>query len=91
MTNEQEIQRLERRIDDVESDLNDGAKYIGQQIGYAHLISSRKVGYSVALFYLPGVTLSMILSWSVNVSIFWTIIHGYLSWIYVTYFIVFVQ
>jgi hypothetical protein len=33
-----------------------------------------------------GSCLAMILSWSVNHSIFWAIIHGICSWFYVIYF-----
>jgi hypothetical protein len=33
-----------------------------------------------------GSCLAMILSWSVNKSIFWAIIHGVCSWFYVIYF-----
>lgn len=33
-----------------------------------------------------GTALAMILSYSVNHSIIWALIHGVLSWIYVVYF-----
>jgi hypothetical protein len=33
-----------------------------------------------------GSTLAIAISWSVNHSILWAIIHGILSWIYVVYF-----
>ena len=33
-----------------------------------------------------GCALAMILSWSVNHSVFFCIIHGMLSWFYVVYF-----
>jgi hypothetical protein len=33
-----------------------------------------------------GTALAMILSYSVNKSILWAIIHGFLSWLYVIYF-----
>jgi hypothetical protein len=36
-----------------------------------------------------GTALAMILSWSVNSSILWAIIHGFLSWFYVIYFALF--
>ena len=36
-----------------------------------------------------GTALAMILSYSVNQSILWAIIHGVLSWVYVLYFALF--
>ena len=33
-----------------------------------------------------GSALAIAISWSVNKSIFWAIVHGVLSWIYVVYF-----
>lgn len=36
-----------------------------------------------------GTALAMILSYSVNESILWAIIHGILSWFYVLYFALF--
>jgi hypothetical protein len=33
-----------------------------------------------------GAALAIIISWSVNHSILWAIIHGFLSWIYVIYY-----
>ncbi|MBA2707708.1 MAG: hypothetical protein H0U59_07895 [Gemmatimonadaceae bacterium] len=33
-----------------------------------------------------GSALAIAISWSVNKSIFWAIIHGILSWLYVIYF-----
>ena len=33
-----------------------------------------------------GSVLAIVISWSVNESIIWAIIHGLLSWIYVIYF-----
>lgn len=33
-----------------------------------------------------GTALAIAISWSVNHSIFWAIIHGALSWLYVVYF-----
>ncbi len=34
-----------------------------------------------------GTLIAVALSWSVNYSILWAIIHGFLSWIYVIYYI----
>lgn len=39
----------------------------------------------VVLMYFPGLVLAMILSYTVNQSILWAIIHGFLSWGYVIY------
>ena len=33
-----------------------------------------------------GTALAITISWSVNKSILWAIVHGFLSWIYVIYF-----
>lgn len=33
-----------------------------------------------------GSALAMVISWSVNKSILWTIIHGIFSWFYVIYY-----
>ncbi|MCL5671168.1 MAG: hypothetical protein M1423_07735 [Acidobacteria bacterium] len=35
-----------------------------------------------------GSALAMILSWSVNRSVLWAILHGIFSWVYVIYFVV---
>ena len=35
-----------------------------------------------------GSTLAMVISWSVNKSILWAIVHGFLSWVYVVYYAV---
>jgi len=36
-----------------------------------------------------GTALSIAISWSVNDSILWAIIHGFLSWLYVVYYALF--
>ncbi len=33
-----------------------------------------------------GTALAIAISWSVNKSLFWAIVHGLLSWIYVIYY-----
>lgn len=38
-----------------------------------------------------GSTLAMVISWSVNHSILWAIIHGFLSWVYVIYYALIVR
>jgi len=42
--------------------------------------TSIEIGISV------GSCLSMILSWYINKSIAWCLVHGFFSWIYVIYF-----
>lgn len=37
-------------------------------------------------FYVIGTTIAVVLSWSRSASILWSILHGFLSWIYVIYF-----
>lgn len=34
-----------------------------------------------------GASLAMIISWSLNASVFWAIIHGFFSWLYVVYYL----
>lgn len=47
---------------------------------------------AVIVGYIPvatigfGSILAMILSWSRNSSVFWAVIHGWLSWLYVIYY-----
>ena len=41
---------------------------------------------TVATGISMGCSLAMILSWSVNGSILWAILHGVCSWIYVIYY-----
>ena len=43
-------------------------------------------GQSAGTGYVFGASLAMILSWSLNQSILWTIFHGFFSWLYVIYF-----
>ncbi len=35
-----------------------------------------------------GTVIAVALSWSVNKSILWAIIHGFLSWLYVIYYFI---
>lgn len=37
-------------------------------------------------FMVAGAPLAMIISWSVNKSILWAILHGIFSWFYVIYY-----
>jgi hypothetical protein len=36
-----------------------------------------------------GTALAISISWSINKSILWAIVHGFLSWIYVLYYALF--
>jgi len=36
--------------------------------------------------YTPGMVLAMIISWSLNHSILWALLHGWASWLYVGYY-----
>ncbi|MBW1689764.1 MAG: hypothetical protein JRI71_08175 [Deltaproteobacteria bacterium] len=35
-----------------------------------------------------GSALAMVISWSVNKSVLWAIIHGIFSWLYVVYYLI---
>lgn len=35
-----------------------------------------------------GSALAMVLSWSMNKSVLWAIVHGILSWLYVAYYVI---
>lgn len=47
----------------------------------------RKEGAGVGLGL--GAVLAVVLSWSVNHSILWAIIHGWFGWLYVMYYLLF--
>ena len=36
--------------------------------------------------YTPGMVLAMIISWGLNHSILWALLHGWCSWLYVAYY-----
>ena len=44
------------------------------------------VKLNVDHFMVAGAPLAMIISWSVNKSILWAILHGIFSWFYVIYY-----
>lgn len=46
----------------------------------AHTADAAKAGIGF------GTALAITISWSVNKSIFWAIVHGLFSWVYVVYF-----
>ncbi len=44
---------------------------------------------TVTTGFTLGTLVAVALSWSVNKSILWAIVHGFLSWLYVVYYLVF--
>jgi len=38
-----------------------------------------------------GTGLAMVISWSLNQSVLWAIIHGLFSWVYVIYYLLFLN
>jgi hypothetical protein len=46
----------------------------------AHTATAAKAGIGF------GTALAITISWSVNKSLFWAIVHGIFSWLYVIYF-----
>lgn len=38
-----------------------------------------------------GTIIAMIISWSVNASIIWAIVHGFFGWLYVIYYLLFLH
>jgi hypothetical protein len=53
------------------------------------MASSGKVHETVRGGITLGTVLAVTISWSVNKSILWAIIHGLLSWLYVIYYALF--
>ncbi len=47
--------------------------------------NARKSGAGFGL----GVVIAVALSWGANHSILWAIVHGFLSWFYVIYYVIF--
>ena len=39
----------------------------------------------LTLFYTPGLVLAMIISWDLNHSVLWAVLHGWASWGYIIY------
>ncbi|ERD99595.1 MULTISPECIES: hypothetical protein [Chromobacteriaceae] len=46
-------------------------------------MNTRRAGYGFSL----GTLIAVALSWSANHSILWAIIHGFLSWLYIAYYL----
>ncbi len=38
--------------------------------------------------YWVGWSLAMVISWSLNTSVFWALVHAFCSWIYIGYYLV---
>jgi hypothetical protein len=51
-------------------------------------MSSRSVRYTGGGITL-GTLLAVLISWTVNKSVLWAIIHGFFSWFYVIYYLLF--
>ena len=84
MSNEE----LKRRIGNLEDEIVESFKSFGQAIAVAN--KSKGIYVDIICFlYLPGLVLAMILSYTASQSILKTIIHGYLSWGYVIYRLIF--
>lgn len=47
-------------------------------------MSSEKTSSGITL----GAVIAAVISWTVNKSVFWCIIHGLLGWIYVIYYVI---
>lgn len=52
-------------------------------------MSSRSAQYTGGGITL-GTLLAVIISWTVNKSVLWAIIHGFFGWFYVIYYLLFV-
>lgn len=51
-------------------------------------MSSKRVRYTGGGITL-GTLLAVLISWTVNKSVLWAIIHGFFSWFYVIYYLLF--
>ncbi len=68
---------LESRVDDLESARNE----LREQRGGGDPTGC------LMIFYFPGMALATAISWSLNHSILWGLIHGLCSWGYLVYYI----
>ena len=50
-------------------------------------MSKEKKGNSIGFCALLGTVLAVVLSWSANHSILWAILHAFLGWFYVIYYV----
>ena len=60
-----------------------GPVYDGQPVAERVIVETREVVKHGVSF---GSALPIAISWSVNKSILWAIVHGILSWLYVVYY-----
>ncbi len=50
---------------------------------------SMSVGSESARFGISfGTALAIAISWSINKSLLWALLHGFLSWLYVIYYVI---
>lgn len=47
-------------------------------------IGSESARYGISF----GTALAVAISWSINKSILWALLHGFLSWLYVIYYVI---
>ena len=52
--------------------------------GYNVSVGSESARYGITF----GAALAIAISWSINKSILWALLHGFLSWIYVIYYVI---
>ncbi|MCD4503263.1 hypothetical protein LQR30_04060 [Chromobacterium piscinae] len=66
--------------------LRGGSPYTGfvQTSPEPNIMNTRHAGAGFSL----GTLIAVALSWSANHSILWAIIHGFLSWLYVIYYLI---
>ena len=76
------VSEIESEINAVESKLHDDQKHI-----FGSLNDNGGCIGCATFIYMPGMIISIILSLGINNSILLAIVHGYLSWLYVVYFI----
>jgi len=51
--------------------------------------TTKEINRGPSMFGILGITIAAILSFSVNNSIFWAIIHGIFGWFYIVYYVLF--
>lgn len=64
----------------------EAARQEAKRLGKRAIILKKLTKVILGLGLYIGPTLAMIISWSINHSIFWAIAHGLLGWFYVLYF-----
>lgn len=38
-----------------------------------------------------GTVIAIMISWSLNSSVFWAVVHGFFGWLYVFYYLIFIN